>query len=151
MTTDTSIGKWAYWGELKDVDYGKGEEEMIPSEPELLNEPDDNPIRDPIYATVTATSGETVNLRQKPSKSAPLVDRIKTGERVEYLKDDGEWAYIRYGNEKGYMMCMFLEPEDDLDGNDPGDRDVTVVIEHLTEEEADEIIRQYPKGIKQYG
>ncbi len=95
VTTDTKLGKWAYWGWLKDVD-DEGEEETMSTETKR--------------ATVTAPSGSTVNLRVKPSTGSALVERISIGTAVDVLSESGEWTQVKAGNKTGYMMTVFLAP-----------------------------------------
>jgi len=61
VTTDTSLGKWKYWGWLKDV----AKEDSLPAEP---TEGDEEPVAE--FATVIADSGSTVNMRTKVQRSA---------------------------------------------------------------------------------
>ena len=67
VTTDTSLGKWKYWGWLKDV-IKEG------SHPDELAEGDEEPMAEAEFATVIADSGSTVNMRTKAKSSAPLVE-----------------------------------------------------------------------------
>ena len=108
VTTDTSIGKWKYWGWLKDV--AKPDEQ----------EEDEEPMAETQYATVTADSGSTVNMRTKAKSSAALVERVPIGARVEVLGTVGSWTKVKFGSRTGYMMTRFLtaeeeqEPDEDL-------------------------------------
>ena len=108
VTTDTSIGKWTYWGWLKDV--AKPDEQ----------EEDEEPMAETQYATVTADSGSTVNMRTKAKSSAALVERVPIGARVEVLGTVGSWTKVKFGSRTGYMMTRFLtaeeeqEPDEDL-------------------------------------
>lgn len=61
-------------------------------------------------ATVTAPSGQTVNLRAKASSSAALVERIAIGTVVEVLGDSGSWTKVKAKGKTGYMMTVFLAP-----------------------------------------
>ena len=56
-------------------------------------------------------SGNSVNLRQRPSRSAPLIGRVPAGSTVDILEDLGEWCRIEYGSLEGYMMSNYLEYE----------------------------------------
>ena len=60
-------------------------------------------------AKVTAKSGSTVNLRQKPSKSAKILVRVPIGTTVTITEPGEAWAAVTYGNYRGYMMAEFLE------------------------------------------
>ena len=108
VTTDTSIVKWKYWGWLKDV--AKPDEQ----------EEDEEPMAETQYATVTADSGSTVNMRTKAKSSAALVERVPIGARVEVLGTVGSWTKVKFGSRTGYMMTRFLtaeeeqEPDEDL-------------------------------------
>ena len=64
VTTDTKLGKWAYWGWLKDV-----ARDGITHEPEKGDE-------EPVTAVVFAESGSTVNMRVRANASAALVERV---------------------------------------------------------------------------
>lgn len=101
VTTDTSIKKWAYCGMLKDVDYG--------DVPEPEPEPEPTPQSKTMY--VNSGNGKPVNMRRSPSLNAALVDRVPDGDSVEWLKEDGAWAYIKWHNKHGWMMDCYLEDE----------------------------------------
>lgn len=99
MTVDTKLGNWNYYGTLK-----------------LLANAAANitPVPEPAPSTgstaiVTATSGATVNLRKTPSLSGVLILRVPLGKTVTVVSPGEEWAYISYGNTKGYMMAKFLD------------------------------------------
>ena len=100
VTTDIKLGKWAYWGWLKDVSRGS----VIPAEPENDQEGDEKPMAEAQYATVIAESGSTVNMRTKAETSAALVERVPIGARVEVLGTVGSWAKVKFGSRNGYMM-----------------------------------------------
>ena len=112
VTTDTKLGKWAYWGWLKDVarDSSGNDDQGGDEEPVAENE----------YATVIADSGSTVNLRTKAKATAPLIERAPVGSRVEVLGTCGSWTKVKFGSRTGYMMTRFLtaeeeqEPDEDL-------------------------------------
>lgn len=102
--TDSSIGKWAYWGKLKDVDYGGS-----PS-PEPGPDPEPTPVIKTMY--VYAENGKPVNMRRKASKQAALVERVPVGASVIWQKDDGNgWAYVKYHGFVGWMMDCYLVSE----------------------------------------
>jgi hypothetical protein len=104
VTTDTKIGKWKYWGWLKDV----AKEERLSDIPD---EGSEEPMTTKTaQATVTAPSGSTVNLRTKPSSSSALVERISIGTVVDVFGDSGSWTKVKAGGKTGYMMTVFLAP-----------------------------------------
>ena len=108
VTTDTKLGKWAYWGWLKDV----AKTDTLPPTPaEPTDEGDEEPMAE--FATVIADSGSTVNMRTKAKSTAALVERIPIGARVEVLGTCGSWTKVKFGSRTGYMMTKFLIAEDD--------------------------------------
>lgn len=116
VTSDAKLGKWAYWGWLKDV----AKTDSLPPISVEPTEGDDEPVTLPEYATVTAESGSTVNLRTKANTSAALIERVPLGARVEVLGTVGSWTKVKFGSRTGYMMTRFLiaeeekEPDEDL-------------------------------------
>lgn len=106
VTIDTKIGKWAYWGKLKDVDYGSMPSQSSDSEPSLV---EDQTKTKYVYAF----NGKPVNMRKKPDIHAALIERVPVGTSVTWLKDDGAgWAYIRYHGLTGWMLDCFLAEDD---------------------------------------
>ncbi len=107
VTTDTRLGKWKYWGWLKDV---ANADTFTLAEP---MEGDDEPMAE--FATVIADSGSTVNMRSKARSSAALVERVPLGARVEILGVCGSWTKVKFGSHTGYMMSQFLTAEEPLE------------------------------------
>ena len=114
VTTDTSLGKWKYWGWLKDV----AKEDGIPAVPAGDPEGDDEPVAEAEFATVIADSGSTVNMRTKAKSSAPLVERVPLGARVEVLGTCGSWTKVKFGSRSGYMMTKFLTAEQEQESDE---------------------------------
>ena len=113
--------RWSAWGELKKVSY-QGEEKHM-------------------TATVvlpTGASGNTVNMRDKPSRQGGIIAKVPVGSAVEILFDQGQWMQIEYNGKSGYMMSDYLEYGQS--GESGGDI--------LTEEEKDRI-EQALKTIEQ--
>ena len=116
VTTDTKIGKWKYWGKLKDVDYSGS---VVP-DPEPIPKPEPEPETKKIV-TVVSENGKPVNMRTKAYLTAPLVDRVDCGTRVYWLKDNGNgWSYIQFGKKYGWMMSKFLSGGEEQ-VSDPGE------------------------------
>lgn len=63
----------------------------------------------PYTAIVTATSGKTVNMRERPSMDAPLVKQIEIGETVTVIDAVAEWSKATYGSYTGYIMTKYLD------------------------------------------
>ena len=109
VTTDTKLGKWAYWGWLKDV----AKTDSLPPAPAELTEGDEELMAE--FATVIADSGSTVNMRTKAKSTAALVERVPLGARVEVLGTCGSWTKVKFGSRTGYMMSQFLTAEEPLE------------------------------------
>ena len=93
---DSSTKGWTLVGELRGVDYATKHEE-------------DNMISRTAYVVVPEGTS-TVNLRQRPDKSAPLVKRIKAGTVLDVLEEADGWAkVVDPDGERGYMMTEFLK------------------------------------------
>lgn len=90
VTTDGKLGKWAYKGQLTLIDDGAAEALPVGC------------------ATVTADSGSTVNLRDRPSKRGSVTNRIPLGTVVEVEGVENGWAKVRVMVE-GYMMTDYLK------------------------------------------
>ena len=110
VTTDTKLGKWAYWGWLKDV---AKTDSLPPAPAEPTDGGDEEPMATTEFATVIADSGSTVNMRSKAKSTAALVERVPLGARVEVLGTCGSWTKVKFGSRTGYMMTKFLIAEDD--------------------------------------
>lgn len=59
-------------------------------------------------ATVTASSGKTVNLRKAAGTSAAVLERVSIGTTVDVIEEGAEWCKIRTANNTGFMMARFL-------------------------------------------
>ena len=115
VTTDTSIGKWKYYGMLKDVAYGNSD--PAPVQPSKDNNETGGVI---MKATVTSANGQPVNMRATPNKAGRLITKIAVGETVDVNMEGNEWTLISYKGQTGYMMTTFLHFDNDGydDGND---------------------------------
>lgn len=126
VTTDDKIGKWAYWGKLKDVDYSG-----TPS-------PEPSPDPEPITVTkmVFAENGKPVNLRYGPSLDKKIMDEIPAGETVTLSQIKGSWSKVSWRKKTGWMMNAFLvDPDTPVPDPDPEptpDPDPPVLIEDAT-------------------
>jgi len=109
VTTDEKLGKWAYWGWLKDV----AKTDSLPPTTTEPTEGDEEPMAE--FATVIADSGSTVNMRTKAKSTAALVERVPLGARVEILGTCGSWTKVKFGSRSGYMMSQFLTAEEPLE------------------------------------
>lgn len=95
VITDKKLNKWNYHGWLHKVAH--------PSEgvePTMSNTQ---------TATVTASSGSTVNLRSRPN--GPLVERLPVGAVVTVMEEKDGWVHVTYGEKTGWMMEQFLSSD----------------------------------------
>lgn len=93
IKTDTTLGKWAFYGRLKQVDYEGGHVEPL------------------YHARVFADNGYPVNLRSDPTLKATILTKVPVDRVVDVLEEtDAEWAKVKYVNYTGYMMRKFLRP-----------------------------------------
>ena len=72
--------------------------------------------------TVTAKSGSTVKLRQKPSTECPIYWDIPVGTEMEIVDEQGSWSKCIYGGLTGWMKKEFVrrdcKNEDEENGGD---------------------------------
>ena len=158
VVIDTKLGKWKYWGKLREVNYGGNSMgTQYQDEPELMEQvaaefgdgggTETQTATSP--ATVFSENGLPVKLRMKPTIRCNLYDMIPSGTFVELTgKEKDGWKQVNYGQRKGWwMMGQFLK-----DGNVTHTLGkITIRIEGLTESEADRLLQEYPQGFKAYG
>jgi len=68
-------------------------------------------------ATVTAPSGNSVNMRQSPSSSAKVVTQVALGQVVDVLSVTNDWSEIIWNEKSGYMMSKYLQKIESSDDN----------------------------------
>ena len=98
---DTKLGKWAFGGRLKDVDYG----EVAKAAP-----------TEEMTGMVTVSGGnanEPVNMRKSRNTSSARLDQIPQGTSVKLLDADTEWAHIVYKGKTGYVLTKFVHSGED--------------------------------------
>ena len=98
ITVDSTMGKWAFGGRLKGVDYSNDGADIIEEEETM----------EPYTAKVTAPSGSTVNMRSRPNQDGPIIVRVPIGAKVEVQTNADGWARIVWNGTIGYMMSQFL-------------------------------------------
>ena len=99
---DKKIGKWKYVGKLKLIDYDGGDDPVISDKLGTIVLP-------------AGATGSTVNMRNQASISSKLVARVPVGSQVTIEKDLGEWMYIHWNTNVGYMMSNYIEYADQED------------------------------------
>ena len=115
VSTDEKLGKWAYWGWLKDV----AKADNLPPIPAEATEGDEEPMAEDNLLIdtriVDSENDKGANLRKKPSINSALVDRLAEGTLVNVLISGEEWCQVKIGRKTGYVMTQFLR-----NGTDPG-------------------------------
>ena len=107
----TINGGWnrvGLWDQVA-YDYGGG------GTPAPEPEPSPSYERTATVGNVDPGKRQDVNFRTRPNTNAALIERIKCGETVEVLSEDGTWAKIKWHGKTGYIMEKFLifdEPEE---------------------------------------
>ncbi|KAA0966855.1 SH3 domain-containing protein [Sporosarcina sp. ANT_H38] len=74
-----------------------------PTEPEVPEEPSGNGN---LVGKVTVKS---LNMRQSPSTSSPVIDNLKLDQKVEVLSLNGDWAKIRANSKIGFVSKTYLK------------------------------------------
>ena len=50
-----------------------------------------------------------LNLRKAPNRDEEGFDVIRVGQKVEILKNEGEWVFVRVDGHEGYLMSKFVK------------------------------------------
>ena len=141
--------KVGLWNQVS-YDYGSGGSGGSgggSSEPDPEPTPEPEPIPEKetaIVGNVPEGNRQDVNFRTRPNTNAALIDRIKCGETVEVISEDGTWAKVRWNGMTGYIMQKFLicdvpdEPDETL---------YCVTIHDLPKALAEEIANTYGGSI----
>lgn len=68
---------------------------------------------EPIKVYAVVSGAKRVNMRSKPNTGANVITVLNEGTKVE-LHDsvDKVWSSVSYNGRDGYMMTMYLRPED---------------------------------------
>lgn len=151
VASDISKG-WTHVAYLSQVDY-EGEEEIVdipsssistPSAPKEENKAPSQAATS--FARVTAQSGKTVKMRNKPSKTEKLYWDVPVESVVEVTgnQKDG-WTPIRYSGRNGWMMSEFLVFEDTQSVDpEPIEKKWSVTVVDLSWDEANVLLGEYP-------
>lgn len=68
-----------------------------------------------IFAKVNTSEGSTLNLREIPSsaETSTVIATIPSGETIRIIRGaNEEWAYVQYGEYKGYVSTRFIKIEE---------------------------------------
>ena len=129
---DCLLGKWRYGAKLKYVDYASfdgGEmEEGVGTMGKTYE------------ATVHSENGKPVNLRSGPGKHYPLIDQLAVGSAITVIgtvEDAPLWLAVQYKGRIGYMMSMYLVPENEDGDTEPDELEDGPDIDTAEPEDAD--------------
>ena len=50
-----------------------------------------------------------LKLRKSPNRDEDGFDDIRVGQRVEILKTEGEWVFVRVDGHEGYLISKFVK------------------------------------------
>jgi len=56
---------------------------------------------------------DSLNIRQQPNATAPIIGSLKRYAGGEVIEDAGEWVHIKSGNVDGYVSKQFIKTGDD--------------------------------------
>ena len=120
VTTDTKLGKWKYWGKLKNVDYGACttiESPGTEDEGETVV-----PVAETVIGYITA---DKVNFRTGPSTSKSRIEYLNTGDQVEVIGEKGDWLKCKALDRVGYIKEEFISTEsiEPIDEQNDGQED----------------------------
>ncbi|MDD6041946.1 MAG: SH3 domain-containing protein [Clostridia bacterium] len=128
IARDGTLDSWTHAGMVRGLDYreddGGEAEEAVET------------------AIVTAQSGSTVNLRERPGEKAGLLMRVPIGRRVAVLERASGWAHVQVDGTTGYMMEAFLSSGD---ASDAAGKDADMVTLHLPREAAMALYEAFTK------
>ena len=95
----------------------------------------------PMQGKVTAPSGSTVKLRQKPSTSCNIYWDIPIGTEVLITDYGPEWCKVVTGGLTGYMMTEFLKIEGEVvPGEDPIEPDPIDDVQDIEPDDPDQMV-----------
>lgn len=96
----SAVTKWGAVAYLKAVEY--------PHQVDPTPAPDPDGKQTMTIMYVTAKSGSTVRVREKPDKTAKVLTELKLGTEVKAGPEISGWREIIWSDSGGYMMAEFL-------------------------------------------
>jgi uncharacterized protein YgiM (DUF1202 family) len=60
-------------------------------------------------AATTGRAKTNLHLRKEPNQKAEGFDVIRVGQKVQILKNEGEWMLVRVDGHDGYLISKFVE------------------------------------------
>lgn len=96
--------------EAKEVQAVEGTAEVLQEETQTEEEKVEA-VQEPIRQFAIVSGAKRVNMRKAPNKDAAVLKVLDENTEVELLEVDRTWAQIGYQGDIGYMMTMYLKPE----------------------------------------
>lgn len=62
----------------------------------------------PVRTGIVTTQSSNLNMRDEPSSTANIIDRIPKGTRIAILGEDNGWYLISYNGKQGYVFSNFV-------------------------------------------
>ncbi len=79
------------------------------------------PVAPPPPQTFVLVTGSRLNVRQSPATSAPVVARVKRGERLAVLGREGGWLRVALaGGSEGWVSARYVRAEAPCAADKPG-------------------------------
>ena len=83
----------------------------VPQEETPAEEKKVEAVQESIRQFAIVSGAKRVNMRKAPNKDAEILKVLDENTEVELLKVDRTWAQIGHQGDVGYMMTMYLKPE----------------------------------------
>lgn len=93
-----------------------------------------------LTAIVTAETGSSVKMRDKPSESCPYYENVPIGAEVNIISSEGNWSRIEYNGRTGFMKNEFLTEKSSDPGS--GGSPLEMVQISITMDQARDFLRQ---------
>lgn len=77
------------------------------------------------FATTGIITGETVRLREKPTTSSSIMANLDQNEKVDVIKQEGDWYTVSYKGKEGYVSKTYIKVNGEIIQNEPSTPDVT--------------------------
>ena len=60
-------------------------------------------------AATTGRATSNLKLRKAPNVDDEFFDIVRVGQKVQILKNEGEWVYVRVDGHEGYLISKFVK------------------------------------------
>ena len=70
-----------------------------------------------VFATTGKSTGNLVNVREKPTTDSDVVEQLGSNDVVEILGKEGDWYKVNFQGTIGYVSQSFISTNDNSNGN----------------------------------